>query len=214
MPTLCVCMHRGARAINTALSLSIEAGLPVPCGETAGSSCCAAFALGSTRSTACPASYGQLFMAGACEAAAGAVGIKYGGSVAYSSYPYGCYWHTITGSVYYNSNGAGAANAFAQPLCSGATFTGDWLFAIRCAVRSFAAVSVWVGLFRSFVCLFVCFARSFVCLFVSLARLFVCLFVCLLVCLILAVATRVGRQHRRAGRRQECHVPRRLVRDR
>ncbi len=62
-------------------------------------------------------------MAGACEAAAGAVGIKYGGSVAYSSYPYGCYWHTITGSVYYNSNGAGAANAFAQPLCSGATFT-------------------------------------------------------------------------------------------
>ena len=85
--------------------------------------CCAAFALGSTSSTACPASYGKLVMAGACETAAGAVGLKYGGSGAFSSSPYGCYWHTITGSVYYNSNAAGAANRFAQPLCSGAAFT-------------------------------------------------------------------------------------------
>jgi hypothetical protein len=42
------------------------------------------------------------------------------GSVAYSYYPYGCFWHTITGSVYYNSNPAGAGNRFAQPLCAGA----------------------------------------------------------------------------------------------
>ena len=87
------------------------------------SPCCAAFALGSTSSTACPASYGKLVMAGACEAAARAVGLKYGGSGAYSSYPYGCYWHTITGSVYYNSNSSGAANVFAQALCSGAAPT-------------------------------------------------------------------------------------------
>jgi hypothetical protein len=98
----------------------IEAGLPGHLRGDSGPSCCAAFALGSTSSTACPASYGKLVTAVACEAAAGAVGLKYGGSGAFSSSPYGCYWHTITGSVYYNSNGAGAANAFAQPLCTGA----------------------------------------------------------------------------------------------
>ena len=47
-------------------------------------------------------------------------GGKYGGNVAYSYYPYGCYWHTVTGSVYYNSDPAGAPNVFAQPLCAGA----------------------------------------------------------------------------------------------
>jgi hypothetical protein len=39
--------------------------------------------------------------------------------VAYSYYPNGCYWHTVTGSVYYNTNAAGAANFYAQPLCAG-----------------------------------------------------------------------------------------------
>jgi hypothetical protein len=85
-----------------------------------GSLCCAAFLLGSTSSTACPETYGQVVTAAACELAAGSAGLKYGGIGAYSSYPYGCYWHTITGSVYCNSNPAGAANVFAQPLCTGA----------------------------------------------------------------------------------------------
>jgi len=105
------------------LSRPIEAGPPHPRAQGTDRRGCAAFALGSTSSTACPASYGKLVMAGACETAAGAVGLKYGGSGAYSSYPYGCYWHTITGSVYYNSNAAGAANVFAQALCSGAAPT-------------------------------------------------------------------------------------------
>jgi hypothetical protein len=84
------------------------------------SSCCAAFALGTTSGTACPATYGQLDNAVACKSAADAASKTYGRTVAYSYYPYGCYWHTITGSVYYNANAAGAANFYAQPLCAGA----------------------------------------------------------------------------------------------
>ena len=83
------------------------------------SSCCAAFALGTTSGTACPASYARLDTAVACKSAADAARKAYT-DVAYLHYPYGCYWHTITGSVYYNSNASGAANFYAQPLCAGA----------------------------------------------------------------------------------------------
>jgi hypothetical protein len=86
-----------------------------------GKSCCAAFALGSPSGTACPASYALLDTADACKSASDAANGTYSGSVAYSYYPYGCYWHTIAGSIFYNSNTAGAANAFSQPLCAGAT---------------------------------------------------------------------------------------------
>ncbi len=88
--------------------------------ETSGSLCCAAFALGSPSSTTCPASYARLDIEDACKSAADAASKAFGGSVAHSYHPYGCYWHTVTGSVYYNTNAAGAADAFAQPLCAGA----------------------------------------------------------------------------------------------
>ena len=41
--------------------------------------------------------------------------------VAYTHYPHGCYWHTITGGVYNNTNtnANGGTNIFAQPLCAG-----------------------------------------------------------------------------------------------
>ena len=87
------------------------------------SSCCAAFALGTNGGTACPASYARLGTADACKSAADAASKTYGGNVAYSFYPYGCYWHTVSGSVYYNSNASGAANFYAQPLCAGAALT-------------------------------------------------------------------------------------------
>jgi hypothetical protein len=110
-------MHCGACAANKALLKRWACRthvLRLP------SSCCAAFALGSASGTACPKTYGQLIMADACKSASDAASKTYGGNVAYSHYPYGCYWHTITGSVYFNSNPAGAANRFAQPLCAGA----------------------------------------------------------------------------------------------
>jgi hypothetical protein len=59
-------------------------------------------------------------MADGCKSAADAASKTYGGNVAYPFYPYGCYWHTAAGSVYYNSDPAGAANFYAQPLCAGA----------------------------------------------------------------------------------------------
>ncbi len=89
-----------------------------------GPPCCAAllqpFALGTTSSTTCPASYLRLSFGDACMSAAGAANRTYGGSGMYSHYPPGCYWHIITGSVYYNSFAYGAANLYAKPLCAGA----------------------------------------------------------------------------------------------
>jgi hypothetical protein len=103
--------------VNTAQPVRcIEAGSPDPRGPP----CFAAFALGATSSKTCPASYALLDTADACKSAASASSKAFGGDVAYSYYPYGCYWHTITGSVYFNSNLVGAANRFAQPLCAGA----------------------------------------------------------------------------------------------
>jgi hypothetical protein len=117
--------HRRAARVQPSLSMSrehkpsIEAGLPDPRAQGSVRACCAAFALGSASGTACPASYARLDTAVACKSAADAARKAYT-DVAYSIYPYGCYWHTITGSVYYNYNAAGAANRFAQPLCAGA----------------------------------------------------------------------------------------------
>ena len=83
----------------------------------------AAFALASISTTACPASYALLDTADACKSAAAAASTTYGGSGTLAYYPYGCYWHTITGSVYYNANPAGAGSVFSQPLCAGAVPT-------------------------------------------------------------------------------------------
>jgi hypothetical protein len=95
----------------------------VRCAQDCGLSCFAAFKLGSPSSTTCPASYARLDTAAACKSAADAATGAFGGNVALSYYPYGCYWHTVTGSVYYNTNAAGAANFYAQPLCAGAALT-------------------------------------------------------------------------------------------
>ncbi len=93
--------------------------MPDPRAQGSVRACCAAFALGTTSGTACPETYVPPNTAEACKSAANAARKEYT-VAAYSYYPYGCYWHSITGSVYYNSNPAGAANRFAQPLCAGA----------------------------------------------------------------------------------------------
>jgi hypothetical protein len=84
----------------------------------------AAFALGSTSGSNCPASatsYSLLDTTAACESAATIANRTYGGTGTYSSYPTGCYWHTVTGSFYFNTD-EGIANYFAQPLCAGAPY--------------------------------------------------------------------------------------------
>ncbi len=117
--------YRRAARVQPSLSVSREHSPARPlhrgglAGPTQPSPCCAAFALGTTSGTTCPASYALLDTADACKSAAAAASKAFS-DVAYSYYPYGCYWHTITGSVYYNSDPAGAANRFAQPLCAGA----------------------------------------------------------------------------------------------
>ncbi len=83
----------------------------------------------------CAESYFRI--AGACIDVAAIMKRTYS-PVDYPHYPLGCYWHRITGGVYlngdrrtvtiitngssltYTTEGTGAANPFAQPLCAGA----------------------------------------------------------------------------------------------
>ena len=85
---------------------------------------CAAFALGDALSKACPPGFFRLDNAGACEIAATAANRTYAGVKALSYYPFGCYWHTFTGRVYFNGYvGTIEAETYAQPLCAGAAGT-------------------------------------------------------------------------------------------
>jgi hypothetical protein len=68
----------------------------------------------------CPPSFFRLDTADACKSTAAVAGTAFGDTGAYSHFPAGCFWHTITGSIYFNTNGEGAANYFTQPLCAGA----------------------------------------------------------------------------------------------
>jgi hypothetical protein len=120
-------MHSNVRTVRCAL-----APQPRALGPRQPSRCCAAFVLTGTydpltllTTDACPASYSLLLKtADACKGAAGAASREYGGSGTYAYYPYGCFWHSVTGSVYYNKNATGAANFYAQPLCAGAAHAG------------------------------------------------------------------------------------------
>jgi hypothetical protein len=81
---------------------------------------CAAFALGNASSTRCPTSHSRLDTETACESAASVGGKEYGGTGEYAYYPAGCFWLTITGRAYLNTDTTGAANFYAKPLCAGA----------------------------------------------------------------------------------------------
>ncbi len=78
------------------------------------------FVLGGANSSVCPAGYLPLNTAEACTSAAAVAGKAYGGSGMYSFNPAGCFWHMITGSVYYNANTTGVASSSARSLCAGA----------------------------------------------------------------------------------------------
>ena len=90
------------------------------------SRCCAAFALGGASSNVCPAGLLRLDTADACASAAAIANKTNGGSGAYSYYPAGCFWHTVTGSAFYNTHATGAANYYAQPVCAGAAPIRHW----------------------------------------------------------------------------------------
>jgi hypothetical protein len=83
---------------------------------------CAAFALGNAVSKAGPPTFVRLDAdADSCKIAATAANRTYVGIVAYSYYPFGCYWHTFTDRVYHNVyTGSIEAETYAQPLCAGA----------------------------------------------------------------------------------------------
>ncbi len=82
---------------------------------------CAAFALGDAITKACHPGFVRLDAdPDLCKMAATAANRTYVGSVAYSYYPFGCYWHPFTNRVYFNGyTGTIEAETFAQPLCAG-----------------------------------------------------------------------------------------------
>jgi hypothetical protein len=84
---------------------------------------CAAFALGGTSSNDCPANYLRLDTPDVCGIVAKIANRTYGGAVTSPGLPAGCYWVTLGSTFYYNLDSTGAANVYAQPLCSGAAFS-------------------------------------------------------------------------------------------
>jgi hypothetical protein len=84
------------------------------------SAVCPAFATGTTNSKECPPSYHRAKTDAECKSLA-AIGSKlYVGSVNLTSLPSGCFWLTVGGGVFLNTNAKGIANANAQLLCAGA----------------------------------------------------------------------------------------------
>ena len=83
----------------------------------------AAFEIGSTNSNDCPQNYSRLGAEAACKSLAAIAGGTYDRSDNYSYYPAGCFRHTVSRKLYWNTHGSGASNLFVQPLCAGAPNT-------------------------------------------------------------------------------------------
>ncbi len=76
--------------------------------------------IGGTNSDGCPSTFFRIETEAACETLAAIAGANmYAGSEEYSYYPIGCFWHTVSGKVYWNTHVSGASNSFAKPLCAG-----------------------------------------------------------------------------------------------
>jgi hypothetical protein len=85
--------------------------------------CRAAFEIGGASSNGCPQNYSRLEIEAACKSLAAIAGGTYDRSDNYSYYPAGCFWHTVSRKLYWNTHASGASNSFAQPLCAGAPAT-------------------------------------------------------------------------------------------
>jgi hypothetical protein len=81
----------------------------------------AAYMYGPLNTNGCPAGSVPLITAAACEIAAQANGVTYGGIGSYSSYPAGCYRWADDGAVYFNPHATGNPESKSQPLCSAGT---------------------------------------------------------------------------------------------
>jgi hypothetical protein len=85
--------------------------------------CAGAYALGASNTNACPSGASKIGAAAACESAAAAAGVLYGGSHSTLNSPSGCFMNITAhpnNIVIFNTAVPGAADAYAQPLCAGA----------------------------------------------------------------------------------------------
>jgi hypothetical protein len=79
---------------------------------------CAAF-VGTANSKTCPRSYLQVETEATCQSFAAIADKLYAGSVNVTSVPPGCFWLTVGGGVYLNTNANGASHPNAQQICAG-----------------------------------------------------------------------------------------------
>ena len=112
-------LQRFAAAFTSPCMLSTSAGLAA---KEPVFSPRSAFALGDASGTNCPGTgnMAKVTSAAACQSAAAIAAGLYADSVAASYMPGGCYWHTLSGEFYYNTNVGGGGNVFARPVCAGA----------------------------------------------------------------------------------------------
>jgi hypothetical protein len=83
--------------------------------------CAGAYAFGASDTNACPPASSKIDTQAACESAAAAVGLTYGGFGSHPNSPSGCFVNVAANPyrVIFNLHPAGAAGVFTQPLCAG-----------------------------------------------------------------------------------------------
>jgi hypothetical protein len=79
-----------------------------------------AYVLGVFNTNSCPAGSSVITAAAQCQAAATALGLRYGGSAASNSWPRGCARSASTNTVEFNSHVSGAADPDYTPICAAA----------------------------------------------------------------------------------------------
>jgi hypothetical protein len=79
----------------------------------------AAFAMGNTGSKDCPTNYDRVTTDAECKSLAAIGGKLYGGSVNLAAFPSGCFYLSVGGAVYLNTNAKGLPEPNAQLMCAG-----------------------------------------------------------------------------------------------
>jgi hypothetical protein len=90
-----------------------------PAAAAVWAACAGAYAFGASDTNSCPPASSKIDTEAACESAAAAVGLTYGGSETLPFSPTGCFLNVAAHRIIFNRHPAGAPGAFTQPLCAG-----------------------------------------------------------------------------------------------
>ena len=120
--------------------------------------CAGAYAFGASDTNACPPASSKIDTESACESAAAAVGLTYGGSETLPFSPTGCFLNFEAHRIIFNLHPAGAAGAFTQPLCAGVRRPD-----LQRTARTHCA-RAWVWVCTLCACVYVWYIRMYACM--------------------------------------------------